>query len=86
MKTVTIRGKRYKVENVAAPKGLCSAPFLKNKKIKIPILGDTLGELTVIIHEFLHAAFWDIDEEIIDDVAYDIARALWKLKWRKDHD
>lgn len=84
MKSVKIRGKRFKIVDVPAVKGRCEHPNSKGKSIHIPVEGDTLGELTVIIHEFLHAAFWDIDEDAIDTVGHDIARALWELKWRKE--
>lgn len=84
VKTIKIRGKRFSVKNVPAIRGQCDHPRSTNKTINIPVDGDTLGELVVIIHELLHAAFWDIDEEVIDDVGHDIGVALWKLKWRKD--
>jgi hypothetical protein len=32
----------------------------------------------VLIHEGLHAAFWDIDETVIEQVADDLARLLAK--------
>ena len=36
------------------------------------------------IHDLLHASFWNIAEENIDQAGYDIARVLWKLGWRKE--
>ena len=84
MKSVSINGKRFKVINVPAPKGMCFPPDSKHKTIRFPVHGDDVGDLTVIIHELLHASFWNIAEENIDQAGYDIARVLWKLGWRKE--
>ena len=84
--TISIRGKRYTISNVPAPSGECDHPMTAKKLIAIPKDGDTMGELVVIIHEMLHAAFWDLDEEVVDQVGYDIGRALWRLGWRLDED
>lgn len=86
MKTLTVRGKRFKVKNVSAPKGRCQIPTAKGKEIHIPVDGDSLGELVVIIHELLHAAFWDLDEASVNQVGHDIGRVLWALNWRKEID
>ena len=39
-------------------------------------------KLDVIIHEMLHAADWHKDEEWVESVASDIARALWRMGYR----
>jgi hypothetical protein len=36
-----------------------------------------------IIHEVLHAALWDLDEEAVHTTANAISEALWKLGYRK---
>lgn len=84
MKTVKIRGKKFRVKDVPALRGKCEHPQMKEKTIAFPINGDTLGELTVIIHECIHAGLWDLAEEAVDDMAYDVARVLWRLKWRRE--
>jgi len=38
--------------------------------------------LEVLIHEMLHACYWDLDEEAIDITARDIARVLFRLGYR----
>ena len=85
-KSTTIRGKRYRIKNVTASWGKCDCPITKGKQLNIPVRGDTIGELTVILHEALHAAFWDIDEEVIETVGHDFARLLWNLNWRNEHE
>jgi hypothetical protein len=48
----------------------------------------TRGEeiLEVMLHEFLHGCFWDMDEEVITEAARDIARALYRCGARVDLD
>lgn len=38
--------------------------------------------LEVLIHELLHAAYWDLDEHAVAETADDIAGILWRLGWR----
>ena len=79
------RGKRWRVQSQRALEngylGECSPD---KKRICIPIQGDTLHELDVIVHEALHACFYDMDEECIDEAATDIAKFLWRLGWRNE--
>jgi len=84
MKTITIRGRRYRVENVPAWRGECFAPSVKGKAIRIPVTGDTLGDLAVINHEILHAGCWDLDETAVDEIAHAQARAAWACGWRRE--
>jgi len=87
MRSVMIRGKRFRVVDVAtwegAELGYCTNPDL-DKEIAIPIDGDTEAELDTIIHELLHACHWDMSEEAVEETATCVARALWRLGWRKD--
>lgn len=59
--------------------GICEAPGVRFKKIIID--ADVTGEelLEVLIHEQLHACFWNIDEEDVSESARDIARNLTRL-------
>ena len=42
--------------------------------------------LEVLIHEMLHAAYWDLDESAIEGAAADVARVLWRLGYRSPAD
>lgn len=62
--------------------GTCDHPKTKQKFLMIPN-GEQLEDLSATIHEGLHACFWDIEEDAVDDASQDIARLLWRLGWRK---
>lgn len=83
---VTIRGKAWKVERVDPGDGdigHCDPPTARDRVIKIaPKLRGRM-ELDVALHEFLHAAYWDLDENAVEAAAEDIAAALWKMGYRK---
>jgi hypothetical protein len=82
---VTIRGKRWRLkrEKIRGAYGTCDGPNEKGKSITIDpnISGQT--ELDTIIHECLHAAFWDMDEEAVSEVGTDMARILTRLGYKK---
>lgn len=82
------RGKRYRISFQNAVKGrvlgLCDAPDGKGKTIRIKKDLDEINELETIVHESLHACFWDIDEEAIHESARDIAYLLSRLGYRKE--
>lgn len=84
---VTIRGKRWTLLFVKDlpnnDRGQCHGPHIKNKKIRIRERLRPKTTLEILIHEMLHAADWDKDEEWITEVAEDIARVLWRLGYRK---
>lgn len=40
--------------------------------------------LETAIHEALHACSWSTSEEKVTKVAYDIARFLWRLGYRRE--
>ena len=81
----TFRGKRWRIlPSTRNTIGICENQHTKNKSMRIPINGDTVGELGVIIHESLHACLWDLDEDSTIDTADDIARLLVRLGWRKE--
>lgn len=91
-----LRGKRYgfrlvRGSELPKPKnkgervdGSCCPPTARNKEIRIrkTLRGERL--LEVIIHEVLHACFWDIDEDAIESAARDLARVLYRLGVRID--
>lgn len=67
-------------------RGLCDAPYNKNKHILVH--EDLRGEerLEVLIHEMLHAGVWDLAEEAVGETARDIARVLTKLGYVNIHE
>lgn len=83
---VNMRGRVWKL--VRGPiadgnKATCDGPHLKGKKIVLlPSIKDK-EELTILIHEFLHACAWDLDEEAIDEISDSIGSALWRMGYRK---
>jgi hypothetical protein len=85
----TIRGKRYKIEFVNSrdlPKdsiGICDNPANKGKKIRVYKHLPAKKLLDTLIHELLHSAFFDLDEEAILETATDITNLLWRLGYRK---
>jgi len=85
MKSVTLRGRRWRIGRVKQKheRGGCEHPGIPGKEIDVPVNGTRRDDLDTIIHEALHACFWDIDEEAIEESATDIARFLWGLGWRK---
>ncbi len=62
--------------------GMCSEPDKPGKSITVAASLTGERRLDVIIHEMLHAADWHKDEEWVEQVASDIARALWRLGYR----
>jgi len=88
MKSVLIRGKRFKVKNSDDWKGpelgYCTCPHIGEREIMIPVNGDTLDELCVICHEVVHACDWDLSEEAVEEISIALGTVIWKLKWRKE--
>jgi hypothetical protein len=87
-KTINLRGKRYKfLRTKLLPKdswGICTDPSFTKREIKVHKNLKGLKEFEVIVHEMLHACFWDIDEQVIKQVGIDISRALWDLGYRNE--
>jgi hypothetical protein len=84
---VKILGKRWRLQFVAMKKqrGDCDRPDTPRKRIRIntSIVNDDEQLLEVAIHEMLHAANWNLDEEFVFDYAKDAARVLYKLGFRR---
>jgi len=92
---ITLLGKRYslKIEALGRYKqngeqmwGACSQPTDKNKAIWIDKRLKGEHELEILLHEMMHACDWQKDEEFIGRSAKDIARALWRIGFRKTQD
>lgn len=66
--------------------GDCSSPSSPDKIIRYHVGLKGERRLDVLIHEILHACFWDVREEGIEEAASDIARVLWKVGYRNADD
>jgi len=65
--------------------GDCDAPHICGKTIRIAKGLPEERQLTVLIHESLHACNWTLDEEWVTKSAEDISALLRRLGWRRDH-
>ena len=86
---VTIRGKRYELRfEKMNPEylGLCDPPNVMNKKITVESNQGEREFLDTLIQELMHAAYWDIKEDAIDEGATDVATVLWRLGYRRKVD
>ena len=92
---IKINGKRYKLVVVpriwnadirAEADGECDAPTLRGKQIRIRDGIQDVRLLDVLIHEFLHAAFWHLSEESVEQTASELANFLWRLGYRLPKD
>ena len=81
----TFRGKRWLIRFVekADEWGSCEEPTGVDKTMFLSPKLKRLDALDTTIHESLHACFWDIDEEVVEKAASDIARFLWRLGYRR---
>ena len=84
--TVTVRGRRWRLEfaRLKNMRGVCDSPDMQDRRIRIAKRLEGEEQLDVTLHELLHAALWDLDEEAVDETATDLARVLWKLGWRRE--
>jgi hypothetical protein len=91
IRRITLRKRSYRV--VLASKlgpeenpifGDCSDPNNPNRTIRYYCGLKGERRLDVLIHEMLHACFWDVSEEGIEQSASDVARSLWRLGWHMD--
>jgi hypothetical protein len=83
---ITIRGRRWRLRYQRLPIGMdgeCEAPDVEGKRILIHKGLKDLDELETLLHEMIHAAYWDLNEEAVHDGAHDIALALWRIGYRK---
>lgn len=84
---VTLLGKRW---NLVFPKipaseqahGYCEPPDRKRKRLAVDKRLVGQHRLEIILHEMLHAVFWYLEEEIVAQMAKDMAKVLWDLGYR----
>lgn len=68
-------------------RGIIDPPETLNRKIVVDSRLRRVERLEVLVHEFLHAIAWWLDEAYVTKWAADIARELWALGLRwKDED
>jgi len=81
-----IRGKRWRIlhRRLKHEDGWCDKPDVKDKAITIDprCRSNDARYLEVVLHEALHAAVWDLDEEVVAEYARDVARLLHRLGFR----
>ena len=84
MKTL-IRGRMWTIKRarLVASRGECDDPLGPGRVIKVAHNLKGEEELEVIIHEMLHAGLWDLDESVVETMGEDMARALWKMGYRR---
>lgn len=70
---------RYSRPRLRGKRGSCDSPSTPRKQILVSSHLHGIEELEINLHEFIHAALWDLDEEAVDETASDLARALWRL-------
>ena len=90
IRSATFRGRRWAVQfcKPADPRyhGLCEGPGTPDKTISLDERMVGLGLLDLAIHEALHACVWDLDEDAVTETAWDIARFLHRLGFRRPED
>lgn len=85
---IKLRNREWKfLYSNAIPKELngdCTAPDIKNRTIRIRPCLDPYDELETIIHECLHACYWDLSEEVVEESASGIAELLIRLGYHRE--
>lgn len=84
-----IRGVSYTVEEGHRLKGVwgdSDQPWAVKPRIRIVKGVRGLSELEVLLHEGLHAAYPDLDEEAVKESGRDLAAMLYKLGYRRVDD
>lgn len=80
---VKLRNNTWELVRVELPanvRGEIDPPSYVKKRIKISTrLSKQAEVLEVLLHECLHGCFWDMDEDAIDQAAYDISKVLHRL-------
>lgn len=80
--TTCIRGRLWRVIFTrlrGQADGYCDHPATARRRIRIHEGLSAEREMTVIIHEALHAALWDLSEESVTEVAEDLSSLLTAL-------
>lgn len=75
-----IRGKIWDVRYIPnmTNDGECDEPSTKAKQIRIAQRCKGLRRLVVLLHEGIHAGLWDLDESVVEELAEDLGRLIWR--------
>jgi len=82
-RSLKVCGRLFRLRDVPAIRGSCDDQTKPHPTISAPLRGDTIGDLTVMLHEVLHGGAWILDERVVDDIAEAQAELVWKCQWRK---
>jgi len=90
VRTHSFRGRRYRIKFTAdgLPRGYygqCDPPTARHPTIVIRPGLSKQEKLYTIVHEAMHACYWDIAEVAIEGAADDIARLLLRLGYSDSH-
>ena len=86
VKTAKFNGVVYDIDNCGPIDGSCDYPRGGKPSIRITAEPFTKQELEAIVHEALHAEDWSKAEEIVDRIAKEVSRFLWRLGYRRGND
>lgn len=87
--TIKINKKNWKIKIVKSTElspyslGECDDPGYSKPEIWVKRTQKPLDLMDTVIHEVLHAVRPELSEEAVLDTATTIAKALWKLNYRK---
>ena len=87
--TIKIKDKTWKIKIVKSTEmspsslGECDDPNRMKPEIWVKRTQKPIDLMDTIIHEVLHAVRPELSEEAVLDTATTIAKALWKLNYRK---
>lgn len=87
--TIKINKKNWKIRIVKSTElspmslGECDDPGYAKPEIWVKRTQKPIDLMDTIIHEILHAVRPELSEEAVLDTATTIAKALWKLNYRK---
>jgi hypothetical protein len=87
LKSHVFRGKKYKIslrKRMEKADGECDSPDAVRKTIRLSTSARPDRQLTVAVHEALHACLWDLSEDAIASTAESIGSFLWRLGYRQD--
>lgn len=87
LKSIVINGRRYRLRfdlHNNNRDGECDSPREKNKTIRINprVLRNPRRLMATLLHESLHAACWDLDEEWVQDTSDSLERLLYRAGYR----
>jgi hypothetical protein len=85
---IRVRAKNWTIATVPLKGfyGYCDHPSMPAKQITIDPNQVGIEMLDTIIHEYLHAALPDLSEDVVVEVATDLAKVLWDLDYRGEWD